>query len=93
MNKIFSASNKFWNWLVVSSSNPNEVAATVKGMAGLLITFLIVFLPSIGVQVNPDLSTIPDVIYSLVVSVLGIVSSIVFIMGLLRKIVNTISSK
>jgi hypothetical protein len=93
MNKVFQNSSKFLNWLVVSSQDSTQVATTVKGIVGLFVVFLLTLLPQLGVQINPDLANLPDMIYSLVVSLLSLVSGVVFIAGLARKIVNTITSK
>ncbi len=93
MNKVFQNSSNFLNWLVVSSQDSTQVATTIKGIVGLFVAFLVAFLPSIGVQVSPDFSSLPDTIYSLVIGILGIVSGIVFVAGLVRKIVNTLTLK
>lgn len=69
----------FWNWLAKSSANPDEVALTVKGLVtSLLPIVLIVFH-------NPNLSTLPDAVYSIVVAALGVCSAVAVVIGLLRK--------
>jgi hypothetical protein len=80
---MFSNSNKFWNWLVVSSEDPTKVAATVKGALGVLVSLLALTIH------GANFSDLPDQVYTIVVDVFGIISSAIAVAGLIRKFINT----
>ena len=84
---MFSNSNKFWNWLVVSSEDPTKVAATVKGAAGVLVSLLAFHFH------GANFNDLPDEVYTVVVDVLAAFSSAVAALGLLRKIFNSFASQ
>jgi hypothetical protein len=81
---MFSNSNKFWNWLVVSSEDPTKVAATVKGAIGVLVTLL-----AFGAH-GASFADVPDQVYTIVVDAFGVVSSAIALAGLGRKLINTV---
>jgi hypothetical protein len=83
---MFSNSNKFWNWLVVSSEDPTKVAATVKGALGVLVTLL-----AFSAH-GPSFANLPDQVYSIVVDAFGVFSSAIALAGLVSKVINSFSS-
>jgi hypothetical protein len=72
--------NTFWNWLVKSSADPTQVALTAKGIISTVVPVLLVFVH------NPNLSSLPDDVYSLIVAAFGVYSAIAIVFGLARKI-------
>jgi hypothetical protein len=77
---MFKNSSAFWNWLVTSSSDPTQVALTVKGIITAIVPVLAVFIHA------PNLSTLPDDIYSAVVAVFAVFSAAITAYGLIRKL-------
>jgi len=80
---MFSNSNKFWNWLIVSSEDPTKVAATVKGAMGVLVVLLSLHFH------GASFADLPDQVYTVVVDAFGVFSSIVALAGLVRKLINS----
>ena len=72
--------DKFWNWLCKSSADPTQVALTAKGVISAVIPVLMVFVH------NPNLNDLPDEIYTLVVALFAVYSSLAVVFGLARKI-------
>lgn len=77
---MFKNSSAFWNWLVTSSSDPTQVALTVKGIVTAVIPVLAFLIHT------PNLSSLPDEIYSFVVAFFGVFASLLVVIGLVRKI-------
>lgn len=84
---MFSNSNKFWNWLVVSSEDPTKVAATVKGALGVLIS-LLAFTAH-----GASFADVPDQVYTIVVDLFATISSAIALAGLVRKLINSFTEK
>ncbi len=84
MQKTFSNSGWFFNWLVQSSNDPTQVALTVKGLAAGVLPVALVVLH------GANLAPLPDELYIFVVVALGIVSGLIAIYGIIRKIYFTI---
>ncbi len=80
---MLSNANKFWTWLVVSSSNPEEVALTVKGWMSAIVPVLLFVIH------NPNLNSLPDGVYAVVIALLAIVSAVVTAYGIIIKIIRT----
>jgi hypothetical protein len=78
--------NAFWNWLVKSSADPTQVALTVKGIVSTVVPVLLVFVH------NPNLSTLPDDVYSLVVAAFALYSAVAVVYGFSRKIYLSFTS-
>lgn len=72
--------DKFWNWLMKSSANPTETALTAKGLVSTLLPIVLMVIH------NPNLNTLPDDVYSLIVAVFGVISAVMVVFGLARKI-------
>jgi len=77
---MFSDLSGFWKWLVVSSSDPNETALTVKGYVSSIVPVLMFLLH------NPNLSSLPNDVYSFVVACFAAYSACATVYGLGRKI-------
>ena len=75
---------KFWLWLAQSSKDPAAVALTAKGLCSAVLPLLMVFLH------NPNLSSLGDDVYSLIVAAFGVYSAVAVVVGLVRKIYLTV---
>lgn len=94
MQKIFAGSHAFWNWLVVSSSDPTQVALTVKGLTSLGITQAVfAMLPLLGLHPSFDLNTLGDQLYTLVYGGLVAVSTVVTVYAAFMKVYRTVTGK
>lgn len=86
MLKIFSSSSKFWNAIVVSSSDPNAVALTVKGFFSIAAVQMVFNLLSyVGIHPTFTLDMLGTDASSIVYSVLMAVSYLATAYGILRK--------
>ena len=91
IKKLFSQSHVVWNWLVISSSNPDAVALTVKGVFSMtIVQTLFGLLPFIGIHPTFTLDVVSAGAVNLVYTFLSAVASIVTAYGLLRKIYLTL---
>ena len=91
IKKLFSSSGVFWNWLVVSSSNPSQVALTVKGVFSLaVVQGVFALLPSVGIHPSFSLSDVQGGAYSLAYTGLTAVAGVVTFYGVVRKAIVTI---
>lgn len=89
LNKIFSKSHDFLNWLVVSSSDPQTVAMTAKGLMSLgAVQAIFGLLPFFGFHPTFDLNGLGDQIYAFTYGGLTAVSGIVTAIGAGRKVWN-----
>lgn len=79
--------DKFLNWLVFSSENPNNVALTIKGILLMAAPVVINMLQQFGVQFAEQRAV--DIISSAVI----VISSLLTLIGLGRKLINTFSDK
>jgi len=79
--------DKFLNWLVFSSENPNNVALTIKGILLMAVPVVIDMLKQFGVQFAEQRAV--DIISSAVI----VISSLLTLIGLGRKLINTFSDK
>lgn len=79
---------KIWNWLVVSSADPNAYSLTIKGTL-LGIATVLTMLAGFGHIQLGDLTPLVDGIVQAVQAFLALVSSVVFVVGLVRKIYRT----
>lgn len=68
---------KIYNWLVQSSVNPQALSLTIKGFIPLLV-FL-------GAD-NADLNVFADSLTQVIIDAGKFASSVIFVVGLLRKI-------
>jgi len=91
IKKVFANSGKFWNWLVVSSANPQQVALTVQGVFSMtIVQTLFGLLPYVGIHPSFTLAMAGAGAASIVYTALTIVSGVVTLYGLLRKAIVTI---
>ena len=83
--------NNFWSWLVNSSENPQNISLTIKGALGTLVSIIVVLAPILHWNIGLDqLNTASNLVVQVVGLVLGIVSVIATISGLIRKLWNTL---
>lgn len=81
---------KFWDWLVISSANPQATALTVKGAVGTIVGLLVMISPIMGIGLAPiGAETLTNDIVSTITAVLTSVSAIATVVGLVRKIFKT----
>ena len=91
IKNIFANSSKFWNWLVVSSVDPQSVALSVQGFFSMaIVQTLFGFLPNIGIHPTFTLAMLSAGIVSAIYTIATIVTSIVTLYGLFRKAIVTI---
>ena len=91
IKKIFSASSTFWNWLVVSSANPQAVALTVQGIFSMTVVQTIFgLLPFVGIHPTFTLAMASAGVVNIIYTVASIVTGLVTLYGLFRKAVVTI---
>lgn len=83
--------NKFFNWLLISSENPSQGALLMKGLTSLGVVQLLfsTVLPSLGVHVAWDLSSVGDSLYNITFALLTAISAGVALVGGVRKLWNT----
>ena len=79
--------DKFLNWLVFSSENPNNVALTIKGILLMAVPVVINMLQQFGVQFTEQRAV--DIISSAAI----VISSLLTLIRLVRKLINTFSDK
>ena len=82
---FLSRANKFWVWLTVSSADPTKISLLIKGWATSAVPFLAFFIHS------PNLSNLPNDVYTVIFAILGIVAAVQVVWGGLRKIWYTVS--
>lgn len=90
----FPKSNKVWNWLVVSSKDPAQVASTVRGFASFAAVQAIAqVLPFLGIHVSIDFASAGDALYTIVYGGLSIITLVQGIWGGIRKLINSFKLK
>ena len=72
------------SWVAFSSKNPEKVSLTLKGALVGISTIAIYFFPT------ADFSTVVDSVVTLVQQSLAIVSTIMVVVGGIRKVVRSI---
>ena len=85
--------NKIINWLVVSSQDPTKTSLTVKGFCATALSFIVPVLAVLGYQtIGGNLNTLSVEIVSFVQGFFTLVSAVIALYGLARKIYNTIKN-
>lgn len=88
---IFTNSSRFWNWLVVSSVDPQSVALSVQGFFSMaIVQTLFSLLPVIGIHPSFTLAMLSSGITSAIYTIATIVTSLVTLYGLFRKAIVSI---
>ena len=82
----------FWNWLVVSSADEDKLSLTLKGIFGAAVTTLTVVLGFANIHVG-DLTPVVDALITLIQAIAAVVSAVVTLYGLVRKVVLTITGE
>lgn len=83
---------KAWNWLVISSEDPQKVALTAKGILTGVIPLILLISGNFGFShaLTQDTAGIAvNTIGDIITSGLGVVSLAMTIYGLFRKLKNT----
>lgn len=84
---------KIWNWLVVSSEDPEKLSMTVKGLLGTVGSAVILVSPLVHLHIgDQQVTAIIDLISQIVISFCAVISGIATILGFARKIWSTIKS-
>lgn len=74
----------FWK----SSADPQQLALTVKGILLMVIPLVIATAKLAGVELtNEDLNAVVQVVGDIIIAVAGVVSLVMTLLGLLRKVV------
>lgn len=83
-----------WNWLVLSSANPEATSLTVKAALTFVVTYATVFAGLAHVQLpGGQLTTLVDALVQFVQAVLMALSAAVAVYGAARKLWLTVSGK
>ena len=88
VNKIymFGAEGRFINWLVVSSSDPNKVSLTIKGILIGVVPVLMQVLTVFGVHFSFTSDNLIDVVCTAITAALTLVAAVTTLIGALRKV-------
>ena len=80
---------KIWNWLVVSSANPQKISLTVKGVIISLIPILLTLSGIAHLSITSDgITNIASLIANLIDVSFTIIASISIVYGIIRKIIT-----
>lgn len=80
--------DKFWNWLVVSSADPEKYSLTIKAVGAGLVTVLTVVLGFARIPAG-DFTPVVDGLVVVVQAFFGLVSALAFLYGVFRKLYLT----
>lgn len=73
---------------LVSSANPEQVSMTIKGMLLAFIPFVLLAVNALGIGVGEgDLKEVVEAVGAFVVAIMGSISSVMVLYGLVRKII------
>ena len=85
---------KIWDWIYLSSVNANKISLTVKAFLYGLIPGIIFFSGLMKMQIgSAQLTQIIDTIAQSIVLFGGLITSLAFLYGSLRKIILTLLGK
>lgn len=83
--------NTLVRWIVISSQDPSEISLTIKGVLVGVIPYLMILIGLAHLNVGQDqLSTIVDGACTLIQDALMLVSAVMTVYGLVRKVWTTI---
>lgn len=82
-----NAYTKIKNWLLYSSTDPEQIALTVKGLLIASVGSIVTFTSLFGVSLSQDF------VLQKIQAAFIVVGSIVAVIGLIRKIARTIIVK
>lgn len=81
---------QFWNWLVISSADPETISLSVRGIIGGILTAITILLGLANIHVASDQVTIAvDATVKLVQAIAAFISAYAFLYGIIRKIYLT----
>lgn len=79
--------NKFIDWLMISSKNPQNLALTVKGLLVSILPIAIILINKfVEVDISADAGALVDTIGNVIIAIGGLVSVCMTGFGLARKI-------
>lgn len=78
---------KFLNWLVYSSEDPSNFSLTLKGIAATVFPIVIMLVQQLGFTLDTSKAE------AFVLSVIAICTTVITLLGAVRKIYNTMSNK
>lgn len=82
------------NKFLASSTDPNKLSLTIKGVLGGVSTLLLLVLTSVGVNITSgDLQIVIDGIGDFIVAFFGLLSTIAIVYGGCRKIYYQIKNR
>jgi hypothetical protein len=82
-----NAYTKIKNWLLYSSTDPEQIALTIKGMLIASVGSIVTFTGLFGVNLSED------IVLQKIQAAFIVVGSIVAMIGLIRKVLRTIVKK
>lgn len=83
--------NKYIDWLTISSKNPDKIALTIKGLLIGVLPVLLILTKMLGLQIGEDATReVIDGIGLIITYGFGIISGMMTIYGLVRKIYRTL---
>lgn len=82
-----NAYTKIKNWLLYSSTDPEQIALTIKGLLIASVGSIVTFTSLFGVNLSQDF------VLQKIQSAFIVVGSIVAMIGLIRKVLKTIVKK
>ena len=86
--------NKFIDWFIISSANPEKLAATVKGLILGALPIILIVSKMLGLEIGEsDVGLVVQAIENVIIYVFGTISAIIFIYGFFRKIVISLRRK
>lgn len=78
---------KFFNWLVMSSENPEEASMTIRGILVLALPTLVAFLKDAGVNIAEG-----DIAHYVIIAT-AVLGALLTVVGVARKLYNTYADK
>lgn len=85
---------KIWEWIVYSSADANKISLTVKAFLYGIVPGILFFSNVMNWQLdNAVLTEIIDTIASVIIYIGGSITGLVFLWGLVRKLLTTITGR
>lgn len=83
----------FFEWVVFSSKDPEKISLTLKGILGAGVTAATIGMNLAGVGGASELGQVVDALISAVQSFAVLVTSIMTVYGLVRKLYSTVKGE
>ncbi len=91
---IMKTIKKLWQWVVYSSVNSDKISLSVKGILGTIVTVATIVLGLANIHVGSALtSQLIDSVITLIQAWAGLISALVAVGGIVRKIFITVKGQ